>query len=265
MRREASTVRPAKARAGRVGRPHGVGVRESSRMTTSSEAAPARSRFALVLSIAVILGVWVWQLARHPGGAPLPPTFAEFVLKIARSKSLVVAIVAALLWLGGEGPASVGLTRRDWARRLGFGLALGLPFFVVFNVALDGLLSGVFPKTPASGPSVTTFFRDPRNLAAWLPIGILGGGFVEELQRIFVLTRFEKRFGRPGLVFALVASSAMFGWGHLYQGVGTAIGTGLSGMTLGLLYLRRRSALEPMAVHACADVLAVLAATLLAR
>ena len=137
--------------------------------------------------------------------------------------------------------------------------------FVVINALLDSLLGGLFPRPTAHGPSVMTFFRDPRNLAAWLPIGIFGGGFVEELQRVFIVTRFEKRFGRPGLVLGIVLSSAMFGWGHLYQGVGTAIGTGLAGAVYALLYLRRRSALEPMAAHACADVLAVLAATLLAR
>jgi membrane protease YdiL (CAAX protease family) len=126
-------------------------------------------------------------------------------------------------------------------------------------------LAAVFPKPAHTGPSVMAFFRDPRHLFAWLPISVFAGGFVEELQRVFVLTRFEKRFGRPGLVFAILASSAVFGHGHLYQGVGTAIGTGLAGVTYSLLYLRRRSALEPMAAHACADVIAVIAATMLAR
>jgi len=68
-----------------------------------------------------------------------------------------------------------------------------------------------------------------------------------------------------GLVLGLILSSLMFGMGHLYQGVGIALGTALSGAALALLYLRRRSAIEPIAAHAISDVFAVLAATFLAH
>ena len=110
-----------------------------------------------------------------------------------------------------------------------------------------------------------TFFKEPGNLLAWLPIGIFGGGIVEELQRIFVLTRFEKWLGHPGLILGIVLSSAMFGFGHLYQGLGSAISTAVSGLVFSLAYLRRRSALEPITAHAFSDVLAMLGATMLAR
>ena len=57
----------------------------------------------------------------------------------------------------------------------------------------------------------------------------------------------------------------MFGLGHLYQGLGTAISTAVSGLVFALVYLRRRSALEPVIAHAFSDVLAMLAATMLAQ
>ena len=57
----------------------------------------------------------------------------------------------------------------------------------------------------------------------------------------------------------------MFGFGHLYQGLGSAIGTAISGLVFSLAYLRRRSALEPITAHAFSDVLAMLGATMLAR
>jgi membrane protease YdiL (CAAX protease family) len=88
---------------------------------------------------------------------------------------------------------------------------------------------------------------------------------VEELERIFVITRFEQRWGRTGLVLGVVLSSVTFGLGHLYQGVGIAMATGVSGAVLALVYLRRRSALEPIVAHAISDVFAVLAATFLAH
>jgi membrane protease YdiL (CAAX protease family) len=126
-------------------------------------------------------------------------------------------------------------------------------------------MNGLIPRPPASGPSVMTFFKDPANLLAWIPIGIFGGGIVEELQRIFIVTRFEKWLGRPGLILGIVLSSAMFGFGHLYQGLGSAIATAVSGVVFSLVYLRRRSAVEPVTAHAFSDVLAMLGATLLSR
>lgn len=137
--------------------------------------------------------------------------------------------------------------------------------FVGLNVALNSVMTSLIPKSSASGPSVMVFFKEPRNLLVWLPIGIFGGGVVEEIERIFILTRFEKWFGRRGLIAGVVLSSAMFGFGHLYQGLGTAIATAVSCVVLALVFLRRRSAVEPMVAHAFSDVLAILAATMLAR
>ncbi len=222
-------------------------------------------RAALAISLAVIVLHWAWQLVAQRHGPRLPAEFSALVIRIAIQKTATLAAIVVLLRLRGDGPGAVGLRREAWAARLGLGLAIGLAMFVVFNVALDSVLNSVFPRHAASGPGVMAFFRSPRNLVAWLPIGIFGGGLVEELERIFVLTRFEAWLGRPGLVLGVVASSAMFGYGHLYQGVGTALGTALAGVAFSLLYLRRRSALEPVGAHAMSDVLAMLAATAIAR
>ena len=88
---------------------------------------------------------------------------------------------------------------------------------------------------------------------------------MEELQRIFIFTRFEKWLGHPGLVLGIMLSSVMFGHGHRYQGLGIAISTAVSGVLLALVYLRRRSALEAITAHAFSDVLAMLGAAMQAR
>jgi membrane protease YdiL (CAAX protease family) len=126
-------------------------------------------------------------------------------------------------------------------------------------------MESLIPRPPTDDPSIMSFFTQPRNLLLWIPIGILGGGVVEELQRIFVLTRFEKWLGRRGLILGVALSSAMFGVAHLYQGLGSAISAAVSGLVFALVYLRRRSALEPIVAHALSDVLAIVAATLLAH
>ena len=193
----------------------------------------------------------------------LPAMFSEFALHVAIRKVVVIAALVALLALSGERADTLGLTRREWPRRLAVGLAAGTAMFLRFNVGLGSVLGALLPRSAAAGASITSYFSVPGNLLLWLPIGILGGGVVEELQRIFVLTRFEQWWGRRGLVLGVILSSVMFGLGHLYQGPGVALGTAVSGAVLALLYLRRRSALEPIAAHAISDVFAVLAATFL--
>jgi membrane protease YdiL (CAAX protease family) len=222
-------------------------------------------RTALGISLGVIVVYWIYQLVSHQGSPPLPAHFSELVLRIVRNKLIVIATIFLLLRLQGEGWDGLGVSRHEWPKHLGVGLAIGFAMFVGLNVALDSMMSSLIPRPPASGPSIMAFFKEPGNLLLWIPIGIFGGGIVEELQRIFILTRFEKWLGRPGLVLGVASSSAMFGFGHLYQGLGSAIATTVSGVVFSLVYLRRRSALEPITAHAFSDVLAMLGATMLAK
>lgn len=222
-------------------------------------------RAALGISLSVIVLSWIYAIVSQRAGPTLPAHFSELVLRIVRTKLIVLASVFVLLRLEREGFDALGVRRREWPKHLGMGLVLGFAMFLGLNVALDSVMNSLIPRSPASGPSVMTFFKQPGNLLLWLPIGIFGGGVVEELQRIFILTRFEKWLGRPGLILAVALSSAMFGFGHMYQGVGTAIATAVSGFAFALLYLRRRSALEPIVAHAFSDVLAILGATMLAQ
>lgn len=221
-------------------------------------------RAALFVSLGVIAAAAARQLfSLRQGPAPLPADFTELVMRIAQTKALVFGAIVALLWLSDEGFSALGVRREGWARHLGIGLAAGVPMFLLLNVGLDSMLGSIFPRPTTQGPSIMEFFRDPMHLLAWLPIGILGGGVVEELQRIFIITRFEHWLGRKGLWLGIVVSSVTFGLGHLYQGIGAAITTAVSAFVFALLYLRKRSALEPIAAHAGSDVLAMVAATLL--
>jgi membrane protease YdiL (CAAX protease family) len=222
-------------------------------------------RFALGLSLGVIVLYWCYQIGSQQSGSSLPGQFSDLVLGITRNKLIVFCAILVLLRLEGVGFDDVGVRRQEWLKHLGMGLIIGLVMFVGLNVGLDSILNALMPKVPVNGPTILSFFEEPGNLLVWLPIGIFGGGIVEELQRIFVITRFEKWLGRPGLILGVVLSSASFGLGHLYQGIGTAVSTAVSGLVFSLIYLRRRSAIEPMTAHACSDVLAMLGAVMLAR
>jgi membrane protease YdiL (CAAX protease family) len=235
-------------------------------MMTSSARNPILSkRQGLALSLCAVAAYWAYEVASLDADQSIPAEFSDLVLLVIRNKLMMFASILVLVYADGSRLKDIGLSKdRGW-KHFGVGLIYGLLMFVVLNVGLTTLLNSFLPSPPQHGPSIMSFFSNPTNLWIWLPIGIFGGGIVEELERIFVLTRFELWLGRWGLILAIVLSSAMFGLGHLYQGYGNALSTLVSGLTFSLLYLRRRSAIEPMTAHAFSDVLAMMAAMILSR
>ena len=77
---------------------------------------------------------------------------------------------------------------------------------------------------------------------------MIAGGVREEIQRGFVLRRFEQYLG--GGAAGLVIFSVMFGLGHLEQGRDVALATAVLGAFWGSIFLRRRSVAGPMVGHA---------------
>ena len=66
-------------------------------------------------------------------------------------------------------------------------------------------------------------------------VAIVGGGVREELQRAFLLDRFERHLGPAWL--GVVLLSVAFGLGHLMQGRDAAIATGAMGAFWAAVYL----------------------------
>jgi membrane protease YdiL (CAAX protease family) len=77
---------------------------------------------------------------------------------------------------------------------------------------------------------------------------MIAGGVREEIQRGFVLRRFEQYLG--GGAVGLFLFSALFGLGHLEQGNDIALATGVLGAFWGAIFLARRSIVGPMIGHA---------------
>ena len=150
------------------------------------------------------------------------------------------------------------MRRTPWFRPTLIGLALGLAFFVLFNVLVGPIMHSVF-RGPPTPTAVLTLLREPTNFPFWLTTALLAG-YGEELIRIFALTRFERAWARSGVMIALGVDSVVFGLTHRYQGVAGMITTGLSGLAWGLIFLRRRSATEVMVSHAFFDTISILLA-----
>jgi membrane protease YdiL (CAAX protease family) len=79
-------------------------------------------------------------------------------------------------------------------------------------------------------------------------VAIVAGGIREELQRAFLLQRFERHLG--GATVGVVVLSTAFGLGHVMQGWDAVIATGTLGAFWAVLYLRRRSSIAPIISHA---------------
>ncbi len=83
----------------------------------------------------------------------------------------------------------------------------------------------------------------PMNAAMFALVAIFAGGVREELQRAFLLHRFEQHLG--GARVGVIVLSVAFGLGHFVQGWDAAITTGTLGAFWAVLYLRRRSSVAP--------------------
>ncbi len=90
-----------------------------------------------------------------------------------------------------------------------------------------------------------------RPLDAWLfvAVAVVGGGIREEVQRAFILHRFEQHLG--GAWVGLILFSVVFGSGHVIQGRDVALTTAGLGLFWGVIYLRRRSIASTVVSHSC--------------
>ena len=90
--------------------------------------------------------------------------------------------------------------------------------------------------------------RGPLEAATLGVVAVVAGAIREELQRAFLIDRFERHVG-PVWV-GVVVLSVLFGLGHLLQGWDAAIATGVLGACWAAIYVKRRSIVMPLVSHA---------------
>ena len=176
---------------------------------------------------------------------------------------LLIGLVLLFLTAHGERPRNVIVGRRPVAQEIAAGIPL---MFVAIGIAITVLL-----LTQTYAPSLHTvptnplqkLLRSPRDAWLFALVVIVAGGIREEIQRAFLLHRFEQFFG--GGAVGVAVTSVAFGAGHLLQGADVAIATGLLGAFWGVIYLRRRSAVAPIVSHAGFDLLQIVQFVVLER
>jgi len=137
---------------------------------------------------------------------------------------------------------------RPIGREMLLGLALIPASFlvVIFVLMLVQLVMPGLRNVPHN--PLQDLVRDRWDAVIFGFVVMIAGGVREEIQRGFVLRRFERYLG--GGTAGLVIFSALFGLGHLEQGRDVALATAILGAYWGAIFLRRRSILGPMVGHA---------------
>jgi uncharacterized protein len=172
----------------------------------------------------------------------------------------------AVLWLmlraDGQGLAAVGWDRRYLGRELritlpAFALLVACHLAVSTVVGLVALaFAGGSLQAEVGQRQVVADVFASEQLIRMVPL-ILVAGLTEEIAfRGFLLPRLRGTLG--GWTPALLASAALFGAGHLYEGTLATVQTACMGLVLGLIFVWRRQIVACVLSHVAFNALTLL-------
>ena len=200
--------------------------------------------------------VWAqtgWPFETAPGKPALP-----FIATVQFADTALLLVLMVLLTRAhGDSVSDLWVGRRPKVKEALLGLSL-VPVVFLLVVALLSAMQQFAPwlhnvpenpleELAASGMGDAVLFG---------LVAIIAGGVREELQRAFLLRRFEQHLGGP--IVGVVVLNVAFGAGHFLQGWDAMIATGTLGLFWTLLYLQRRSSIAPVVCHAGFNSLEVL-------
>jgi len=169
---------------------------------------------------------------------------------------LLVALILILLHAHGESARDVLIGRGPIINEVVAGapmVLIALSIALAVLVAVQRFLPSL--HTVEHNP-LQELLRSPRDAWLFALVVIIAGGVREEIQRAFLLHRFERWLG--GGTVGVICTSVAFGAGHLVQGADAALATALLGAFWAIVYLRRRSCVAPMVSHAGFDLIQIL-------
>ena len=204
------------------------------------------------LLVGALLGIAGWLPLDDAGQLSL-----AFVLLLSVTDTLLlIGLMVALTRAHGESVAELWLGRRHILSEALYGARLIPIVFLMVIVALSALRFLAPGLHNVATNPLEQLVGTPGQAVVFGVVAILAGGVREEMQRAFLLRRFERHLG--GAHVGVVLLSLGFGLGHIVQGWDAVITTALLGAFWALLYLRRRSAVAPLVSHAGFNAVEVL-------
>ena len=212
------------------------------------------SGFPTQLAISGLLASAGFAPRSASGGLSAPFAFTVVML----DSVILLTLIWLLLRRQGLRPLDVLIGPRPVWREAALGLSL-IPLILILVGALMLGLRAVAPwlHNVPDNP-LTSLVSTRAGLIASIVVGIVAGGVREEVQRAFLLRRFQDSLGGRGV--GLVVTSLAFGLGHTLQGWDAAIITAVLGGAWGLLTLARGGAVASIAGHAGFDAVQLLIA-----
>jgi membrane protease YdiL (CAAX protease family) len=205
------------------------------------------SGYPTQLLIIAVLGAFGLQ---PTADGAMSPTFIFAVSAV--DTVLLLGLVFLFLRMSDDRPAHVFFRHPRLTPELGLGVAM-LPLIFMIVLAVQLSVRAFAPQL--HNVEVSPFaplLSSPAMIAGFVVLVLVAGGVREELQRAFLLHRFEQRLGGGSLGVAL--TSLAFGLGHTVQGWDAAIITALMGAFWGVVYLTRRSVVSTVTNHALFNI-----------
>ena len=177
-----------------------------------------------------------------------------------------VAVILVLFAVAGR-PVE-GLVRLDWLPQgwwtgAAWGVVLlACALLIAQVVAIRGNETGLSTARKQMTSVEGVLPHTPGELKLFLALSLAAGVGEEIVFRGYLLAYFDGLVGPTG---AVLASTLLFGWGHLYQGAAGIVRTGIVGLLYAGAYVVTGSLLAPMLLHVVMDAASGIVAYLALR
>jgi uncharacterized protein len=216
--------------------------------------APATARASAVIEILLCSGIpsqlalaYMFTLA---GFTPLVEgqlSFAYISTLLLLDATLLIGLIFWFLRRGGERPRDVFLGGRQIGTEIKLGVGLTAVVFALAVVVLSAARI-LFPSLHnVEENPLQDLINTPAQAFLLAIVATISGGLREEIQRGFIIHRFEQYLG--GAHVGLILYSLVFGLGHSLQGWDAVLTTAMLGAFWGWIYIRRRSIVAPVVSH----------------
>ena len=174
-------------------------------------------------------------------------SFGYIATLLLLDATLLIALIFWLLRRRGERPRDVFLGARPIGSEIKLGVGLTAVVFALAVVVLSTARMFFPALHNVKENPLQELIQTPMQALILAVVATLSGGLREEIQRAFILHRFEQYLG--GAHVGLILYSLVFGLGHSLQGWDAVLTTALLGGFWGWIYISRRSIIAPMVSH----------------
>ena len=187
-----------------------------------------------------------------------------FVLTLSLADTaLLILLMIFFMHVHGETARATWFGAGGGLREALIGLATVPMVFLGVGILLNALRLFAPSLHNVENNPLEQLATTPGQAAAFSLVAIVAGGVREELQRAFMLRRFEQYLG--GATLGVWVLSIGFGLGHVMQGWDAVVTTAALGAFWAWMYLQRRNSVGPIVSHAGFNSLEILRVAVLGQ